>query len=88
MDLGCGPGDDGRILAQMVGSTGRVVGVDSSGAIITEARKGAEGLTLPVEYIVGDAHRLDFAGSTFDGCRAERVFQHVENPRQVLREMA
>jgi ubiquinone/menaquinone biosynthesis C-methylase UbiE len=88
LDLGCGPGDDGRALAQMVGRTGRVVGVDSSGAMITEARKRAEGLTLPVEYIVGDAHRLDFADSTFDGCRAERVFQHVDNPQQVLREMA
>jgi len=87
LDLGCGPGDDVRALAQMVGSTGRVVGVDSSAAMITEARKRAESLNLPVEYIVGDAHRLDFADNTFDGCRTERVFQHVDNPQQVLGEM-
>jgi ubiquinone/menaquinone biosynthesis C-methylase UbiE len=87
LDVGCGPGDDVRALAQMVGSTGRVVGVDNSAAMITEARKRTEGLLLPVEYVVGDAQRLDFADSTFDGCRAERVFQHVENPQQVLQEM-
>lgn len=87
LDIGCGPGDDVRALAQMVGSTGRVVGVDNSEAMIAEARKRAEGLNLPVEYSVGDAHHLDFADNTFDGCRAERVFQHVENPGQVLLEM-
>ena len=87
LDIGCGPGDNVRALAQMVGSTGRVVGVDNSEAMIAEARKRAEGLNLPVEYSVGDAHHLDFADNTFDGCRAERVFQHVENPGQVLLEM-
>jgi ubiquinone/menaquinone biosynthesis C-methylase UbiE len=48
--------------------------------MIVEARKRAEGLNLPVEYQAGDAHHLDFADNTFGGCRAERVFMHVENP--------
>ncbi|HEV8718134.1 MAG TPA: methyltransferase domain-containing protein [Candidatus Binatia bacterium] len=87
LDIGCGTGDDGRTLAQMVGSTGRVVGVDHSETMIAEARKRAEGSNLPVEYQVGEAQHMDFANDTFDGCRAERVFMHVENPRQTLAEM-
>jgi SAM-dependent methyltransferase len=87
LDVGCGLGDEVRALAQLVGSTGRVVGVDSSETMITEARKRAAGEKLPIEYHVSDAHHLNFADNTFDGCRAERVFIHVENPRQTLAEM-
>lgn len=87
LDVGCGTGDDVRTLAQIVGSTGRVVGVDTSETMVSEARKRAEGLNLPVEYYVGDAQQLDFPANTFDGCRAERVLQHVAHPRQALAEM-
>jgi ubiquinone/menaquinone biosynthesis C-methylase UbiE len=55
--------------------------------MITGAQKQAEGFNLPVEHIVGGAYRLDFAASTLDGCRAERVFQHVDNPQRGLGEM-
>jgi ubiquinone/menaquinone biosynthesis C-methylase UbiE len=87
LDVGCGTGDDVRALAQLVGGTGRVVGVDKSETMVAEAHKRSEGEDLPVEYYVSDAQRLPFAAQTFDGCRAERLFQHVEFPRQVLAEM-
>lgn len=87
LDVGCGPGDDVQALALMVGASGRVVGVDNSETMIIEARKRAQGKNLPVEFYVGDAFHLDFADYTFDGCRSERVFQHMENPSQILREM-
>jgi ubiquinone/menaquinone biosynthesis C-methylase UbiE len=87
LDVGCGPGDDVRTLAQLVGSAGRVVGVDSSETMVTEARQRARDASLSVEYFVSDAQQLHFAENTFDGCRAERVLVHVENPRQALAEM-
>ncbi len=87
LDVGCGTGDDTRIIAGLVGNTGRVVGVDNSATMIAEARKRAAGLGLPVEYQVGDAHRLDFADNTFDRCRADRIFQHLEEPRRALHEL-
>lgn len=87
LDVGCGAGDDARALAQMVGNTGRVVGIDNSEAMIAEAKKRTEGLDLPVEFRVGDVHNLDFADNTFDGCRADRVFQHLPNREQALAEM-
>ncbi len=87
LDVGCGTGEDVRALAQRVGKTGRVVGVDISETMITEARRRAEGLNLPVEYRVADVQLLDFPDSTFDGCRTCRVLIHMENPRQALAEI-
>lgn len=87
LDVGCGTGDDVRRLAQKVGNTGQVVGVDNSEIMVTEARKRSEGLGLPVEYRVCDAHSLDFLDNTFDCCRADRTFQHLKNPRKALAEI-
>ena len=87
LDLGCGNGDDARALAQLVGEAGRVVGLDSSAVMVTEARQRAERLGLRVEYRVGDAHHLDFPDGSFDGCRADRVFMHLDDPRRALAEM-
>jgi ubiquinone/menaquinone biosynthesis C-methylase UbiE len=87
LDVGCGTGDDARALAKMVGKAGRVVGVDSSKTMVLEARRRARGLNLPLEFRLCDAHRLDFADKTFDACRADRVFMHLEDPRQALSEM-
>lgn len=87
LDVGCGLGDDVRTLAQRVGRTGRVVGVDTSTTMIEEARKRTAGQPLPVEYYVGDAQRLDFPDETFDGCRAERVFVHLAHPQAALTEL-
>jgi ubiquinone/menaquinone biosynthesis C-methylase UbiE len=37
LDLGCGPGEVMRLIAQRVGSTGRVVGIDVDGKLGLEA---------------------------------------------------
>jgi ubiquinone/menaquinone biosynthesis C-methylase UbiE len=87
LDVGRGNGDDVRALAQLVGGNGRAVGVDHSETMITEARKRNEGVQLSTEFRVSSVYQLDFADNTFDGCRAERVFQHLDNPRQALTEM-
>jgi ubiquinone/menaquinone biosynthesis C-methylase UbiE len=87
LDVGCGTGEDVRELAKLVGSTGRVIGVDSSEIMLREARARSEGLGLPIEYQLGDANQLPFADNTFDGCRAERILLHLEHPEQALREM-
>src|SRR5438132_9241178 len=49
LDVGCGTGDDARVLAAQLGSSGGVVGVDGSRIMIDEARRRAAGTTLPVE---------------------------------------
>jgi ubiquinone/menaquinone biosynthesis C-methylase UbiE len=87
LDVGCGLGEDVQALAQRVGPTGRVVGIDNSETMVTEARARAAGRSLPVEYCVGDAQRLEFADNSFDGCRAERILVHLEDPAKALGEL-
>ena len=52
LDVGCGAGDDLRSLAELVGPTGRVVGVDNSETLVHEARARTYG--LPVECHIGE----------------------------------
>ena len=86
LDVGCGLGDDAREMAHLVGDSGRVVGLDSSQAMIAEAQKRSEGWDLPVEFIVGDAEKLDFPSESFDACRSERTLIHL-NAGQALDEI-
>ncbi len=87
LDVGCGTGDDARALAERVGATGRVVGVDNSATMIEEARKRVEGLSLPVDYRVGDARRLDLPDASFDACRIDRVLHHLDDPHTAVHEL-
>lgn len=87
LDVGCGVGDDVRTMAQLVGPTGRVVGVDQSTQMIDEARQRAAGSDAPVQFEVADAHHLPFPDGTFDCCRGDRTFQHLDDPARALMEM-
>lgn len=87
LDVGCGAGDDVCALAELVGPHGRVVGVDNSAAMIAAANTRASALQLPIEFHVGTIAQLDFADHTFDGCRSDRVFQHLDDRRQALAEL-
>jgi ubiquinone/menaquinone biosynthesis C-methylase UbiE len=87
LDLGCGTGDDARALARLVAPGGEVVGVDNSEVMLAEARRRAVGLSLSLQYRLGDAQRLDLPDDTFDGARTERTFMHLEAPERALAEM-
>lgn len=88
LDVGCGAGDDTRDLARLVGPEGTVVGVDIGSAMLARARERSAGADLAIAFLAADAHHLGFRDDAFDGCRAERLLEHLEDPRQALREMA
>ncbi len=87
LDVGCGLGGDAIALAARVGVGGDVVGVDNSAQLIVAARERIAGSSLPVEFRVGDIYGLDCADASFDGCRADRVFQHLDRPAAALNEL-
>jgi len=90
LDVGCGPGIDTIALAELVGPTGHVVGVDVDAAMIVEANRRAEqaGCCAWCPHLQGDATALPLETGAFDSCRSERLFQHVHNPAGILVEMA
>jgi SAM-dependent methyltransferase len=80
LDAGAGTGDDALALAERFSV--RVVGVDSSETMVEEARR--RGLE---QARVADAHALPFPDASFDGCWADRVFQHLADPAAALAEL-
>jgi SAM-dependent methyltransferase len=88
LDVGCGPALDALDLAARVASDGELVGVDLSEAMINAARKRIVGSTASTRFEVAAAEALPFDDSTFDACRAERLFMHLTEPQRVLDEMS
>ena len=86
LDVGCGTGHDVCTMAQRVGRSGRVIGIDSSVAMVTEARQRTDGIGLPVEFHLADVYDLPFDDCAFDACRADRIFHFLNRPAAALRE--
>lgn len=67
LDLGCGAGADACIAALGVGSRGRVVGIDSTPAMIGKARRIAGILGLGnIEFQLGDMSATPLADASVD----------------------
>ncbi|MFW6074798.1 MAG: methyltransferase domain-containing protein, partial [Chloroflexota bacterium] len=73
LDVGCGAGDDVRAMAEIVGQTGRAVGLDVSRTMIEAAKRRSEGSALPVEFVQASAYELPFEDDSFDASRIDRV---------------
>lgn len=86
-DIGCGTGEDVRVLAAHVGPRGRVVGVDLSSTMVQTARQRLGEHMTGIELVQGDVQKLTFADGTFDAIRAERLLQHTPNAEAALREI-
>jgi len=67
LDVGCGAGTDSLVAAQMVGSQGRVVGIDMTPEMLSKARSAAADAAIAhVEFVQGEVEELPFADETFD----------------------
>jgi ubiquinone/menaquinone biosynthesis C-methylase UbiE len=87
LDLGCGLGEDSRELVLLVAPRGKVVGIDSSAAMVAQARKRSQRFGRALRFAVGDAHNLKFPESSFTACWSERVLQHLSDPARAISEM-
>jgi len=85
LDVGCAAGDDVRMLAELVGPAGHVEGVDVSRAMVRIAAE--RGLPPNARIREGHATELPFPNETFDAVRAERVFQHLPEPKRAVDEL-
>src|SRR3954464_9649285 len=79
LDVGCGSGVLTRAIGRRVGDRGRVVGLDSSPALLDLARHYAEEAGAPsrVEWRAGDCRKLPLTDGSFDVVLAATVLAHV-----------
>jgi SAM-dependent methyltransferase len=89
LDVGCGPGTLTVDLANRLGPTGAVVGVDLPAAVVHEAtaHATAEGVGN-VTFYAGDFRALDLAERSFDVVHAHQVLQHLRDPVGALAAMS
>ena len=89
LDLGCGPGEVMRLMADQVGQIGRVVGID------VDARLGAEMLSIlkskgyqQCSFVEGNVESLEqIASDAFDLVFARFLLMHLDDPVMALRKM-
>jgi len=89
LDVGCGPGYASFDIAQMVGSQGRVLGVDESDPFVEHVNDQARARGLDnVEAFVGDVQKLgDLAAvrpGSFDAAYTRWVLCFVADPSAVV----
>lgn len=86
LDVCCGSGDLARLLAQRVGETGTVYGLDFSVEQLAIARQRTEP-HLPITWVEGDALHLPFPEATFDGITMGYGLRNVTDIPASLREL-
>jgi ubiquinone/menaquinone biosynthesis C-methylase UbiE len=83
LDVGCGTGEEVRVMAPMAGAA---VGVDASRFFVEEARRRT-GLEYDARFEQARAEELPFEDESFDAVRTERTLQHVDDLGSAIGEM-
>jgi ubiquinone/menaquinone biosynthesis C-methylase UbiE len=88
LDIGSGAGDVAMLAAELVGPSGRVLGLDlnPAGLAVARERAAAAGLTN-VEFIEADARAVP-PGQTFDAAVGRIVLMYMADPAGTLRAVA
>lgn len=86
-ELGCGPQGCLHLLAERVGPSGRVIGIERSPEAVALARQWVAETGLPnVEVVQGDARATGLPRSAFDLVTARLVLVNVPQPEQIVAE--
>jgi ubiquinone/menaquinone biosynthesis C-methylase UbiE len=89
LEIGCGPRGCLDLLAERVGPTGKVVGVERSEDSVNRARKlVAERSLGNIEVLHVDARYTGLARSSFDFVTARLVLVNVPAPEEIVAEAA
>jgi SAM-dependent methyltransferase len=89
LDVGCGVGHWGQLLARVLPPGARVHGIDRDESWIREAaaRAKARGLADRFSYHTATADRLPFPNAQFDLVTCQTVLIHMPDPSAALDEM-
>lgn len=85
LDVGCGTGAITSGIANMVGASGRVVGIDNHSEFIEKARQHYN-LLSGLTFEKADIYQLPFYNE-FDIVTSSRVLQWLAKPQEAVRQM-
>ena len=87
LDVGCGPGYLLAEMADEVGDSGKLSGIDSGADMIVVARQRCAGKST-IALQVADALALPFAAAAFDVVVSTQVYEYIADIAGALREAA
>jgi SAM-dependent methyltransferase len=86
-DVGCGVGMVTRLLAELAGPEGHVVGIDASAAQLDQARERVAARGRQAEFVEASATDTGLAPGSFDLVYSRFLLIHLTEPERALREM-
>lgn len=87
LDVGCGPGDVSLIAADLVGETGRVLGIDASANMLQVAQERVQAAGIRhVSFMAADLRDLEL-DQYFDVLVGRFILMHLPDPEVVLRQL-
>jgi arsenite methyltransferase len=88
LDLGSGAGTDSLIAAQMVGTDGRVTGIDMTPEMLAKAGAAAAEMGASnVEFLESEAEHLPFSDGSFDVVISNGVIDLIPDKDAVFAEL-
>jgi SAM-dependent methyltransferase len=88
VDVATGPGTVARQAAARVGTSGRVVGVDISPAMLFIARQWPpEPRAADIQYVESSATKIPLDDEAFDIAYCQQGLQHMSDPATALQEI-
>ena len=86
LDVGSGPGNQAFEMSPVVGTTGRINGVDATDSAIEIAKQRCAGLEN-VFFQLGDALNLPFNDNCMDTVMSSQVFEYLDDVAGALSEV-
>lgn len=87
LDLGSGAGNDCFVARELVGETGKVIGIDMTEVMIEKARNNADKLGFNnVEFRLGDIEKMPIGGNSVDTVISNCVLNLVPDKAKAFSE--
>lgn len=84
LDIGCGLGHWGRLLAPYLTPAAKIIGVDREPEWVNKAREYK--IARPANYEIADAMKLPFADESFDLVTCQTLLIHLKDPKAAILE--
>jgi arsenite methyltransferase len=87
LDVGSGPGLLARQIADAVGASGAVCGIDVSDSMLAIARGRADGAAAAIEFVNASADDLPCGDASFDAAVTTQVLEYVPDVGRAIAEL-
>lgn len=84
LDVGCGVGHWGRLLAPHLSATAEIIGIDQEEKWVEKSRNTK--IARKASYQIANALELPFENSTFDMVTCQTLLMHLQNPQKAIQE--